>query len=97
MSDRGRQVMAAVGVLIGLGGAGTLAWNEYRLARQLDAVSTARASLADGGSVATQPVVHVVGKASAGAAVSDPAFALTVTALRLDRTAETYHTKRPSC
>ena len=33
------RIMAILGLLIALGGAGTLAWNEYALARQLGAVA----------------------------------------------------------
>lgn len=90
MANRGRLVIAAVGPLIGLAGACTLAWNEYRLAQQLDAVATARAGLAQDGTGTAQAIVYVVGTAAASAPVTDPAFGLTAEALRLDRTAETY-------
>ena len=49
MANGSRLIAATVGLLIGLAGAGTLAWNEYQLARQLDAVAEARAGLASGG------------------------------------------------
>lgn len=81
------RLMAAIGVLIGLAGAGTLAWNEFALARQLGAFTEAQARL-DGGTEGG--VVHVVGTASASAPVRDPMFGFAVDALRLDRTAETY-------
>ena len=57
------RLMAILGLLIALGGAGTLAWNEYALARQLGAVAVARASLeraADGDG----RVVHLVAEAT---------------------------------
>lgn len=81
------RLMAVIGVLIGLAGAGTLAWNEFALARQLGAIALARTRL---GSGPEDGVVHVVGTASATAPVRDPVFGLTVDALRLERTAETY-------
>ena len=46
MANCSRLIAATVGPLIGLAGSGTLAWNEYHLARQLDAVAEARAGLA---------------------------------------------------
>ena len=57
-------------VVIGLGAAGTLVWNEWTLARQLAAFSIARASLAEG---AAGPA-YVVGEARASAPARDPAF-----------------------
>lgn len=81
------RLMAVIGVLIGLAGAGTLAWNEFALARQLGALAVARARLGSGGDGG---VVYVVGTASASAPVRDPMFGFAVEALRLDRTAETY-------
>ena len=90
MAKVGRRVMAAAGILIVLGGAGMLGWNEYHLAQQLDAVAAARGALAPGGEAGYPAVDHVVGAASAAAPVTDPDFTLTVSALRLDRTAETY-------
>ena len=90
MANRSRLIAATVGLLIGLAGSGTLAWNEYHLARQLDAVAEARAGLAQAGTDMAPAVVHLVGTVTATAPVTDPAFGLTTDALRLDRTAETY-------
>lgn len=82
-SSRG---MAVVGILIGLGAAGALIWNEWVLARSFAAIDEAAASLAVGGG----GVIHLTGEARASAPARDPAFGLAATALRLDRTAETY-------
>src|SRR6478736_4328878 len=83
------RLMAILGLLIALGGAGTLAWNEYALARQLGAVAAARASL-EGAADGAGQVVHLVAEATAAGPVRDPLFGVAAEALRLDRTAETY-------
>lgn len=85
MARRAR-AMALIGVVIGLGASGALLWNEWRLARELSAIGEARRSLVapDGGAV------HLIGEAVASGPARDPAFGLSVQALRLDRTAETY-------
>lgn len=81
-----RRAMAAVGVVIGLGAAGALLWNEWALARSFAAVNEVRARLASG----EAGILHLVGEARASAPPRDPAFGLSAPALRLDRTAETY-------
>jgi hypothetical protein len=79
--------MAAVGIVIGLGAAGTLLWNEWRLARSFGARAEAERSLAAGDG----RVVRVTGEAGASAPARDPLFGIeAVAALRLDRVAETY-------
>jgi hypothetical protein len=78
--------MAAVGVVIGVGAAGTLLWNEWRLARSFGALTEAERSLTAGDG----RVVRVTGEASATAPAHDPLFGIEAVALRLDRTAETY-------
>jgi len=81
------RVMAAVGIVVGLGAAGTLLWNEWRLARLFGALTEAERSLAAGDG----RVVRVTGEASASAPARDPLFKIeAVAALRLDRVAETH-------
>lgn len=96
---------AFVGVLFGialfLGSFGLLWWNEGR------AVHRAR-SLAEGASVvvearvdAVQPaqeghLVHVTGVASSDETLTDPAFGISATGLRLKRIAETYQWREES-
>jgi Transmembrane protein 43 len=75
----GRRVAAAVGLLIGLAGIATLAWNELRLARQFAALDSASSS-----------AVYVVGEAVAATPLRDPDFGLVVDGLRLERKAETF-------
>lgn len=85
MARRAR-AMALVGLVIGLGAGGALLWNEWRLARELAALGEAQRSLeaADGAAI------HRVGEATAAGPARDPEFGISVQALRLDRTAETY-------
>lgn len=85
MGKRERK-MALIGVVVGLGASGTLLWNEWRLAGELGALGEARQSLA----AADGRAVHRIGAATATGPARDPAFGISVRALRLDRTAETY-------
>lgn len=85
MAGRARR-MALVGVVIAAGAAGTLLWNEWRLARQFSALGEAETSLAQGDGAA----VYRTGEARASGPARDPEFGVVVQALRLDRTAETY-------
>jgi hypothetical protein len=80
------RAMAAVGIAIGLGAAGTLLWNEWRLARSSGALAEVRQSLEQGDGRA----IRVSGEARAAAPARDPLFEVAVPALRLDRTAETF-------
>jgi hypothetical protein len=85
MARRAR-AMALVGIVIGLGAASALLWNEWRLARELGALGEAEQSLA----VEDGEAVYRVGEATAAGPAHDPDFGISVQALRLDRTAETY-------
>ncbi len=84
------RLMAVIGLLIGLGGAAALAWNEFALARQLDALGQADAVLARAGPDDDTGIIYVVGQALPATEVRDPQFEISIEALRLDRSAETY-------
>ncbi|MEK0082803.1 TMEM43 family protein [Benzoatithermus flavus] len=90
------RAIAVIGTSIGIGAAVVLVWNEWQLAWRLGALDEAGRNLVtvapesrdDGGAVGRP--LHLVGEALVPAPIRDPVLGVSVEALRLDRTVETY-------
>jgi hypothetical protein len=92
---RNRRGGGVIGLILVLGAAGALFWNEGRSAQRLDALAEGRAAVATVDPGRADPayegrLVHLVGPAEALETVRDSTFGVDVTALRLDRIAHMY-------